>query len=157
MLRDHGSGNRYYHDLVGMNGRLDEIQAVVLRAKLPHLGQWNEQRRQHAHIYHSLLAGLPVQTPVEHAGNRPVYHLYVIRAPKRDALQAWLKERGIGSGIHYPVPVHLQKAMAYLGYRAGDFPATEMVVGEILSLPMYAELTGDQISSVADAIHAFYS
>jgi dTDP-4-amino-4,6-dideoxygalactose transaminase len=157
MLRDHGSEKRYYHDLVGMNSRLDEIQAVVVRAKLPHLSQWNEQRRQHAHKYHSLLAGLPVQTPVERAGNSPVYHLYVIRTPQRDALQAGLKERGIGSGIHYPVPVHLQRAMAYLGYQAGDFPATEKVVGEILSLPMYAELTDDQISSVVDAIRDFYS
>lgn len=156
MLRDHGSERRYYHDLIGFNGRLDEIQAAVLRAKLPHLEDWNEQRRAHARRYAELLQGAPVTTPVEAPGNRHVYHLYVIRAPERDALQAWLKERGVASGIHYPVPIHLQPAFRSLGYQAGDLPVTERVVGEILSLPMYAELADEQIAYVADSIKAFY-
>jgi len=148
MIRDHGSERRYYHDRLGWNARLDELQAVVLRAKLPHLEAWNEARRNHAARYNELLKGLPVATPVECPGNRHVYHLYVIRVPERDRVQAHLKEHGIASGIHYPVPGHLQKAMAHLGYQAGDFPVTERIVGEILSLPMYAELTDEQISYI---------
>ncbi len=148
MIRDHGSERRYYHDLIGWNARLDELQAVVLRAKLPHLEAWNEARRSHAARYNELLNGLPVTTPVERSGNRHVYHLYVIRVSDRDRIQAYLKEHGIGSGIHYPVPVHLQKAMAYLGYQAGDLPVTERIVEEILSLPMYPELNDEQISFI---------
>lgn len=155
MLRDHGSERRYYHDLVGMNARLDEIQAVVLRAKLPHLEEWNCLRREHAHLYSSLLQGAPVITPVECPENKPVYHLYVIRAQKRDELQAYLKENGVFTGIHYPVPVHLQPAMSELGYQAGDLPVTEQVAGEILSLPMYAELRDDDIRRVVDAVKEF--
>jgi len=150
MVRDHGSERRYYHDRIGWNARLDELQAVALRVKLPHLEAWNEARRDHAARYNELLSGLPVTTPVERAGNRHVYHLYVIRVPDRDRVQAHLKGHGIASGIHYPVPVHLQKAMAYLGYRAGDLPVTERIVGEILSLPMYAELTDEQISYIRE-------
>ena len=156
MLRDHGSERRYYHDLVGMNGRLDEIQAAVLRAKLPHLEEWNALRRRHARRYDELLTGTPVTTPHEAPGNLSVYHLYVIHAPKRDALQAWLKQHGIGTGIHYPVPIHLQTAFSHLGYRPGDLPVSERVVDEILSLPMYAELADEQIVYVANAIKAFY-
>lgn len=157
MIRDHGSERRYYHDQVGMNARLDEIQAVVLRAKLPHLEEWNERRRSHAVQYNRLLQSAEVVIPVENPGNRHVYHLYVIRAPHRDELQAYLKEHGIFAGIHYPVPCHLQQAMAYLGYKPGEFPVTERVVAEILSLPMYAELTNEQVGSVVDAISAFFS
>jgi len=156
MLRDHGSERRYYHDLIGLNGRLDEIQAAVLRTKLPHLNGWNAQRRSHARRYGELLRDTPVTVPCAAPGNLPVHHLYVIRAPQRDALQARLKERGIGTGIHYPVPVHLQNAFRSAGYQAGDFPVTERITGEILSLPMYAELTGEQIAYVAESIHAFY-
>jgi dTDP-4-amino-4,6-dideoxygalactose transaminase len=156
MIRDHGSERRYYHDMLGFNGRLDEIQAVVLRAKLPHLTEYNQLRQQHARKYNELLAGLPVVTPTNRPENQHIYHMYVIQAPRRDELQAWLKEQGIGTGIHYPVPTHLQKAMAKLGYQMGEFPATEKVVGEILSLPMYAELSEDQIISVADALRSFY-
>jgi dTDP-4-amino-4,6-dideoxygalactose transaminase len=156
MLRDHGSERRYYHDMVGSNWRLDEIQAAILRAKLPHLDAWNELRRTHAERYSKLLQDTPVITPVEASGNKHVYHLYVIRAPQRDALQAWLKERGIGVGIHYPVPIHLQRAFSDLGYKPGDLPVTESVVSEILSLPMYAELTEAQIQYIVDAIRAFY-
>jgi dTDP-4-amino-4,6-dideoxygalactose transaminase len=156
MVRDHGSNRRYYHDMIGLNGRLDEIQAVVLRAKLPHLEDWNEKRRQHAAQYQSLLKNTPVQTPIVNQGNQPVFHLYVIRSQKRDALQSWLKEQGIGTGIHYPIPVHLQNTMSSLGYHPGDLPVTEKVVGEILSLPMYAELTSDQIEAVCKAIQSFF-
>lgn len=156
MIRDHGSERRYCHDLIGFNARLDEIQAVVLRAKLPHLEEWNEQRRSHASHYKQLLQGTPIVIPVECPDNRHVYHLYVIRVPQRDELQAWLKSRGVFTGIHYPVPVHLQQAMGFLGYKAGDLPATEHVVNEILSLPMYAELTDEQVASVVNAIDAFY-
>ncbi len=157
MIRDHGSGRRYAHDLVGFNGRLDEIQALVLRAKLPHLEAWNEARRRHVARYNELLRGLPVIRPLECPENRHVYHLYVIRAPRRDELQAWLKSQGVFTGIHYPVPVHLQNAMGLLDYRAGDLPMTERVAGEILSLPMYAELSDEEIEYIADSIKAFYA
>ncbi len=157
MVRDHGSERRYYHDVIGMNGRLDEIQAAVLRAKLPHLDEYDDQRAAHAAHYNECLLGTPVVTPVECAGNKHVYHLYVIRAPQRDALKAWLSERGVASGIHYPVPCHLQKALAPLGYKPGDLPETERAAGEILSLPMYPELTDDEIELVADSIKEFYA
>jgi len=156
MLRDHGSERRYYHDLIGFNGRLDEIQAAVLRTKLPHLAEWNAQRRTHAQRYDELLQGTPVTVPCVASGNLPVYHLYVIRAPERDALQAWLKEQGVGAGIHYPVPIHLQNAFKASGGQIGDLPVTESTVGAILSLPIYAELSEEQISYVTDAIKAFY-
>ena len=155
MIRDHGSERRYYHDLVGMNARLDEIQAVVLRAKLPHLAKWNQQRRAHAALYNQLLKGSEAITPVEREGNSHIYHLYVLRVPRRDELQAFLKERGIFTGIHYPVPNHLQPAMASLGYKPGDFPVTEQVVSEIISLPMFAELTDEEIKEVAGAVKEF--
>ena len=155
-VRDHGSGVRYHHDLIGVNGRLDEIQAVVLRAKLPHLAAWNESRRKHAYLYNELLKGTPAFIPTECSENIPVYHLYVISTPKRDDLQIFLKERGIFTGIHYPIPVHLQKAMEFLGYKQGDLPVTEKVTSEILSLPMFAELEDEQIRVVVEGIKAFY-
>ncbi len=156
MIRDHGSERRYYHDLVGMNGRLDEIQAVVLRAKLPHLLEYNELRRQHAARYNELLAGLPILTPVEAPNNHHIYYTYVIQAPRRDELQSWLKDRGIATGIHFPVPLHLQNSMSYLGYKAGDLPITEDVVQKVLSLPMYPEMTDEQIETVAGSVKEFY-
>lgn len=156
MIRDHGSERRYYHDLLGLNGRLDEIQAVVLRAKLPHLDEWNELRRSHAALYNQLLAGTPAVTPVECPENRHVYHLYVIRVPRRDELQAFLKSRGVFAGIHYPVPVHLQQSIGSSSSGPGHLPVSERVVTEILSLPMYAELTDEEIKFVAVAIKEFY-
>jgi dTDP-4-amino-4,6-dideoxygalactose transaminase len=156
-IRDHGSGQRYHHDLIGLNGRLDEIQAVVLRAKLPYLAASNEKRREHARQYNELLKGTPVVTPEICPENTPVYHLYVIRAPRRDELQAYLKEQGVFTGIHYPIPIHLQHSMEYLGYKQGDFPVTERVVGEILSLPMFAELEPEQIEFVASKVKEFYA
>jgi dTDP-4-amino-4,6-dideoxygalactose transaminase len=156
MIRDHGSERRYYHDLIGFNGRLDEIQAVVLRAKLPHLPEYNVLRRQHAREYNELLAGTPVVTPTEKPENQHIYHMYVLKAPHRDELQTYLKDKGIGTGIHYPVPIHLQNSTSFLGYKPGDFPITERVVGEIISLPMYAELTEEQIANVVNTINGFY-
>jgi dTDP-4-amino-4,6-dideoxygalactose transaminase len=155
MLRDHGSGVRYHHDMIGFNGRLDEIQAVVLRAKLPHLADWNNQRRAHAARYNQLLQGLPLKTPVELAGNCHIYHLYVIQTAYRDELQAYLKERGIFTGIHYPVPIHLQRAVEFLGNKPGSLPVTEHTTSEILSLPMFAELTDEQIDYVVACIKEF--
>lgn len=157
MIRDHGSERRYCHDLIGMNARLDEIQAVVLRVKLKHLAEWNSDRRQHADLYRKLLADTLVTPPVEADGAKHVYHLFVVRAPERDALQAYLKDQGIFTGIHYPIPIHLQNAFAYLGHKAGDFPVTEKAVGEILSLPMFAELTDEEIVRIADTIKEFYA
>ena len=154
-IRDHGSGARYHHDLIGFNGRLDEIQAVVLRAKLPYLSGWNEQRRAHAELYTKLLSGSPVTTPVERADDCPVYHLYVIQTPNRDELQTSLKSCGIFTGIHYPIPIHLQACAGFLGYQKGDFPVTEEVTSRILSLPMYAELEDEQIEYVANAIRRY--
>ena len=155
-VRDHGSGARYQHDLVGFNGRLDEIQAVVLRAKLPHLAEWNAKRREHARRYTDLLKGTKAITPTEAQGNIPVYHLYVIQIPNRDELQVFLKERGIFTGIHYPIPIHRQKAVDFLGYKEGDLPVTEKVVSQILSLPMYAELASDEIKYIADLINTYF-
>lgn len=155
-IRDHGSGIRYHHDLIGFNARLDEIQAVILRAKLPHLLEWNQKRRQNAHLYNELLNGAQVITPTESPDGVSVYHLYVICAPKRDELQAFLKERGIFTGIHYPIPVHLQKSMEFLGYKKGDLPVTERTVSQILSLPMYAELSASEIEFVVKTINEFY-
>lgn len=156
MIRDHGSETRYYHDLIGMNGRLDEIQAAVLRVKLPHLDQWNENRKSNASCYSELLKDTPVSTPIVEPDNCHVYHLYVIRAPRRDDLQAYLKNREIMTGIHYPVPIHMQKAFGHLAYKTGDLPVTEKAVGEILSLPMYAELSVDEIETVAGGVRDFY-
>jgi dTDP-4-amino-4,6-dideoxygalactose transaminase len=155
MLRDHGAERRYYHELVGWNSRLDELQAAILRAKLPHLQRWNAQRRSHASLYETLLDGSPVITPVTAGGNCHVYHLYVVRVPRRDELRAWLQEHGVGTGIHYPVPIHLQRAYSDLGYQRGDLPVTERVADEILSLPMFPELQREQIAYVADAVRAF--
>lgn len=156
MLRDHGSPQRYQHELIGFNGRLDEIQAAVLRAKLPHLEDWNRGRRANAAHYTELLSQIediiPPQT-ADHAEH--VFHLYVARVPRRDALLSHLKEREVGTGIHYPIPCHLQPAFRGLGYQPGDLPVTEKITSEIISLPMYAELTAEQRIYVAEAIRDF--
>ena len=155
MIRDHGSERRYYHDLVGWNARLDELQAAVLRVKLPHLPDWNEARRGRAARYNELLAGLPVTTPVECPENKHVYHLYVVRTNRRDDLLAYLKQAQVFAGVHYPVPAHLQRSMRELGYQAGSLPQTERIVGEILSLPMYPELSDEQLEWVVASIRSF--
>ncbi len=157
MLRDHGSPERYRHELIGLNGRLDEIQAAILRVKLPHMPEWNSQRRSNAAHYSALLAGNEaVAVPREAGYAEHVYHLYVVRVPQRDELLAYLREQGVGAGIHYPVPCHLQPALRGLGYRKGDLPATEQAAAEVLSLPMYPELTAEQRERVVEAVEAFY-
>jgi len=156
MLREHGQARKYYHDLEGYNGRLDAIQAAFLRVKLRHLDEWNAGRRAAAARYAELLPKVPgVVVPFEPETSRAIYHLYVIRANDRDALADHLKSQGVFTGLHYPVPVHLQKCCHDCGYAPGSLPVTERVAGEILSLPMFPGLTAEQQHRVADAIAAF--
>jgi len=157
MIRDHGQAKKYYHDIEGYNGRLDSIQAGFLSVKLRHLGEWNEKRRQLAHRYHELFADMKdsMVIPIEAEWTKGVYHLYVVRVQDREHLQAHLSEAGIGSGIHYPIPLHLQKAYNHLGYNRGDFPVTERVAAEIVSLPMFPQLQPAQQQSVASAVKEF--
>jgi dTDP-4-amino-4,6-dideoxygalactose transaminase len=157
MIRDHGQAKKYYHDIEGYNGRLDSIQAGWLSVKLRHLAKWNDSRRNLAHRYHQLLADLKdsVALPVEASWTRGVYHLYVVRVQDREALQARLGEAGIGTGIHYPIPLHQQKAYQHLGYRTGDFPVTERVAREIVSLPMFPQLSHSQQDEVITAVKEF--
>jgi dTDP-4-amino-4,6-dideoxygalactose transaminase len=134
---------------------LDELQAAALRIKLGHLEEWNERRRQNAMCYRQALGSLDIALPYEAAERRHIYHLYVIRARERDALRGYLNEQGVGTGIHYPVPVHLQEPCAMFGGGPGSLPVTEEVVGQILSLPMYPELKEEQIYRVAEEIGRF--
>jgi dTDP-4-amino-4,6-dideoxygalactose transaminase len=159
VIRDHGSAKKYFHDVEGYNGRLDSIQAGMLRIKLKHLAKWNEQRRACAKIYDELLSPMQgsVTAPVEAGYSKAVYHLYVLRTSSRDELQKQLTEAGIGTGIHYPVPVHLQKAYASMGWKKGDFPEAEAAAEQILSLPMFAGLTSDQQKRVVETISQFAS
>ena len=158
MLRDHGQVKKYYHDVEGYNGRLDAIQASILHVKLPHVAEWNAQRRQIAANYHKLLADdIAIGLPYEASWSRAVYHLYVVRTSSRDQMMAYLKERNIATAIHYPIPLHLQNAYVSLNYNPGDFPVTEAIAGEIVSLPMFPQLTESQQSRVADAIRTFES
>ncbi|HTZ33115.1 MAG TPA: DegT/DnrJ/EryC1/StrS family aminotransferase [Methylomirabilota bacterium] len=154
MIRDHGQAKKYYHDIEGYNGRLDSIQAGWLSVKLRHLAGWNESRRNLAHRYHELFADLKdsVVVPAEAPWTQGVYHLYVVRVSDREALQAALAEAGIGTGIHYPIPLHLQKAYEHLGYKKGAFPVTERVASEIVSLPMFPQMTHAQQDLVAVAV-----
>ena len=159
MLRDHGQAEKYYHDIEGYNGRLDAIQAGLLHTKLTHLGKWNAKRRERAAEYDRLFAAADeaVVPPFEQKWSRAVYHLYVVRAEDRDGMMKHLKNSGIGSGIHYPIPLHLQKAYAAMNYRKGDFPVTEKAATEIVSLPMYPQLTFEQQARVVEEILAFTS
>lgn len=152
MLRDWGQEHKYHHELPGYNYRMDGIQGAVLRVKLRHLEAWTEARRAHATRYDELLANSWVRTPPVMPGNRHVYHIYAVRTPQRELLQKSLHEQQIHTGIHYPIPVHLQQAYANLGYQAGDFPCSEQVANEVLSLPMYAELTNEQVEIVSAAV-----
>src|SRR5262245_7588814 len=151
LLRNYGQRAKYDHAIAGTNSRLDTVQAAILRVKLPHLDAWNAARRRHAAAYDERLSTI-VETPSVVAGVEHVYHLYVIETDRRDEMQQRLRAKEIATGIHYPVPVHLQEACADLGYRAGDFPVTERAARRMLSLPMYPELTGAQIDYVSDAI-----
>ncbi|ABC90168.1 putative aminotransferase protein [Rhizobium etli CFN 42] len=157
MLRDWGQEQRYYHLLKGFNYRMDAIQGAILRVKLRHLEAWTEARRSHGRRYSSLLAGSPhLRTPVEAAERRHVYHVYAVRSHDRDGLQRVLTAEGIPSGLHYPIPVHLQKAHADLGYQAGDFPVSEAAAGEVLSLPIYPEMPVQHVDQVAAALEYAY-
>jgi dTDP-4-amino-4,6-dideoxygalactose transaminase len=157
MLRDHGQVQKYYHDVEGYNGRLDAVQAGLLHTKLSHLAKWNSQRRERAAEYEHLLAAAdsPVTRPYEPSWSRAVYHLYVVRTQDRDGMMAHLKAKGIGSGIHYPIPLHFQKAYSALNYQPGSFPVCERLAAEILSLPMYPQLTAEQQSRVVKEIVQF--
>jgi dTDP-4-amino-4,6-dideoxygalactose transaminase len=156
-LREHGQSTRYYHPVVGYNARLDELQAAILRIKLRRLPEWNNRRRELARAYNKLLAGSGVITPEVPSGDRHVFYVYCIRVPggRRDDLRKYLGDRGIGTQIHYPVPIHLQQSAEFLGYRKGDLPVTERLATEVLSLPMYPELTDEQIDRVSTSIREF--
>jgi len=159
MLRDHGQIRKYGHEIEGYNGRLDSIQAGILSVKLRMLSQWNEERRHRAYTYNDLFAAYEgrVTTPYELPSVKAVYHLYVVRSQRRDQLQRHLTEAGIGTGIHYPIPLHLQKAYERLGYAQGDFPISENASREILSLPMYPQMTSDCQREVTRHVAAFAS
>jgi dTDP-4-amino-4,6-dideoxygalactose transaminase len=159
LLRDHGSEQKYRHDIIGYNFRLEGIQGAVLNVKLKHLDRWNELRRAHAARYRELLSGMDeagaLKLPRELPYARHIYHLYVVQCEARDALQKHLAAAGVQTGIHYPVPVHLQPAYASLRHSAGDFPEAERQAARVLSLPMFPELTGAQIEHVAEALRSF--
>jgi dTDP-4-amino-4,6-dideoxygalactose transaminase len=153
MLRDHGQSRKYYHDVEGYNGRLDTLQAGILHIKLKHLEEWNEQRRALAKEYARLLEGVEgVVLPHEASWSKAVYHLYVVRVAEREKLQADLAASGIGTAIHYPIPLHQQKAYQRLGYKTGDFPVAERVAPEIVSLPMFPQLSFEQARQVAEEV-----
>jgi dTDP-4-amino-4,6-dideoxygalactose transaminase len=152
-LRDWGQDGRYNHVIKGFNYRMDAIQGAILRVKLKHLEAWSEARRSHARHYTSLFNDTrTVRTPVEAAGRRHVFHVYAIRSDEREGLRAYLQSKGVQTGLHYPIPVHLQQAHADLGYGPGDFPNAEAAAKEVLSLPMFPELTPDQVETVAATI-----
>lgn len=155
-LREHGQRRKYIHEVVGLNGRLDSLQAALLRVKLAHLSDWNAGRRRVAQWYGELLPdGDDLAPPVEPDYAESVYHLYAVGSRHRDALAEWLDRRGIGTGLHYPLPLHLQEAFASLGHVKGDFPAAERIAEETLSLPMYPMLRKEQVQTVADAVREF--
>jgi dTDP-4-amino-4,6-dideoxygalactose transaminase len=149
MLRVHGSRVKYYHEAVGINSRLDSLQAAILLVKLRYLDEWTEGRRAHAALYRELLAGSQVQTPVELPGMRHVYNQYTVRLRNRDEVRKQLAADGIGSEIYYPLPLHLQECFAYLGYKRGDLPHSEAAANEVLSLPIESGLSADDIAAVA--------
>jgi dTDP-4-amino-4,6-dideoxygalactose transaminase len=154
-LREHGSSTRYYHEEVGYNYRMEGIQGAVLGAKLPHLAAWTAARRRTAHRYHELLGSTPLVLPKEEPWAESVYHLYVVRHPSRDRLREHLEANEIGSALHYPLPLHLQKCFASLGYKAGDFPVAERAAKSCLSLPIFPEMSDAQVEHVASTIRGF--
>lgn len=153
LLRNYGQKKKYYHSRLGFNSRLSTVQAAVLRVKLKYLVEWSKLRRAHAKFYKQLFAdNVLITVSIDYDFLSHVYHLYVIRVKNRDSLQNYLTDKGITTGIHYPVPIHFQEAYRYLGYKVGDFPITERYADEILSLPMYPELTQEQVIYVADKV-----
>lgn len=156
LLRVHGSRKKYFHDVIGYNSRLDEIQAAILRVKLKYIDSWNEARRQKAKLYNELLKNTPVITPDIIDGKSHVFHLYTILATNRDELKKHLEQKGIPTGIYYPLPLHLQEAYKDLGYKKGDMPVAEKTCESNLSLPLYPELPDGQIKYIADSVIEFY-
>ena len=154
LLRNYGQKERYHHHLKGFNSRLDEIQAAILRVKLKYLDTWNDKRRNLAKLYNSLLQTI-VNTPIEKDYAKHIYHLYVVRTKNRDGLQKYLKGKEIGTNIHYPIPIHLQEAYKDLDYKAGSFPIVEDYSSQILSIPLFPELTDEEINCVAKTIKNF--
>jgi dTDP-4-amino-4,6-dideoxygalactose transaminase len=155
MLRTHGWKKKYYSEEVGYNSRLDALQAAILQAKFPHLDAWNEKRRELAHRYNEQLASSGLVIPVEREWGKHVYHLYIVRSEKREALQAFLKQKGIASEVYYPLPPHLSIPCRKFGYKEGDFPHAEKASGETFALPLYPELTLEQQDEVIAAVKAF--
>lgn len=155
MLRNYGEKRKYSNSIRGFNSRLDEIHAAILRVKLKYLHQWNEKRREHAFLYNKLLKDSIVKCPVERTFAKHAFHLYVIRTQERDKLQEWLKNKGIVTAIHYPMPIHFQRAYKDLGYKSGDFPAAERCCTEIISLPIFPELKRKDIKYICQSIMAF--
>jgi dTDP-4-amino-4,6-dideoxygalactose transaminase len=155
LLREHGAKPKYYHSLIGTNSRLDALQAAILRVKLRHLDRWSEKRAKNAALYDQLFEGARLTRPYRDARARHIYNQYVIRVPQRDALRQHLSERGVGTEIYYPVPLHLQQCFAPLGYREGDMPQSEAAAREVLALPIYPELTEEQIRYVAACVRDF--
>lgn len=159
-LRVHGSRRKYYHDWIGINSRLDALQAAVLHVKLRYLDSWTEGRQRNADVYRQNMAELKAPVSVPHPKpyqNRHIYNQFVICGDRRDALQAYLKERGVGTEIYYPLPMHLQTCFSHLGHHAGDFPVAERLAKESLALPVYPELSGDDIAYVCRTVNEFYS
>lgn len=150
MLSNHGRIDKYYHQMEGYNSRLDTMQAAILRIKLSKLNKWTDMRIKNAHLYNQLINGKETIIPIVRNGYKHVYHLYVIRVKERDELRKKLSQKDISTGIHYPVPLHLQPAYQYLGYKEEDFPITEKVCSEVLSLPMWAEMNSEQIAYVVE-------
>ncbi|MBM4135414.1 MAG: DegT/DnrJ/EryC1/StrS family aminotransferase [Nitrospira sp.] len=157
LYRNHGHKTKYEHPVIGYNSRLDEIQAAILRIKLKYLDTYNALRRQIAEKYHILLKDTPLELPGESQNRKHVYHLYVVRTKERDRLQEYLTGEGIGTGIHYKMPIHLQDACKQYGYKPNDFPEVEKACNEILSLPIYPEIKDDDIHYITDKINAFYA
>jgi dTDP-4-amino-4,6-dideoxygalactose transaminase len=155
LLREHGAKPKYYHALVGTNSRLDALQAAILRVKLRHLDRWSEKRAKNAALYDQLFEGARLTRPYRDARARHIYNQYVIRVPERDAMRQHLADRGIGTEIYYPVPLHLQQCFSPLGYREGDMPQSEAAANEVLALPIYPELTEEQIRYVATCVRDF--
>lgn len=157
MLRVHGIEKRYYHDLHGFNSRLDEIQAAILRVKLPHLNRWNARRAEIAGRYSEVFMKLPLELPVTAPGNTHVFHVYAVLTERRDELQKFLTDRGVPTLIYYPLPLHLQKLYADLDFKQGDFLVAERISKNILPLPMYPELTNEQVDYVCETINRFFA
>jgi len=155
LLCNHGAKPKYYHSLVGTNSRLDALQAAILRVKLKHLDRWSEKRAKNAALYNALFEGSRVGRPYHDPRTRHIYNQYVVRVPKRDELKKHLGERNIGCEIYYPVPLHLQKCFAHLGYKVGDMPHSEAAANETIALPIYPELSEDQIRYVALTVREF--